>query len=327
MQLTFLDTLLKKRGLINVSCGVDINKIFARALDPIHIGAGGYRLGRVDNTIVRDPATEVPKIPGTSFAGVVKEFYTLYLTEKDGSKDKSYEENRKCAEERVKQIFGDENRKGKLRFYDGQIIFFPVPSIQGTVWITTKGICEYWFGEKATVLQKVDDKTNVDKAYVIKKSNSTIELLNLGWILLDVEDVSQDNDLISKKIGGWVSQIVVVSEKLFSHIVNDNLEVRTSVKIDPETGTAAEGALFTYEAIPRGTVFGFEIGEEKLRTTNHNDNEIIEAVAPYFKLLGIGGMGTRGFGRLELCVEKPLKPQPNQNCQGLQNAPGGEGNA
>jgi len=318
MQLTFLDTLLKKRGLINVSCGVDINKIFARALDPIHIGAGGYRLGRVDNTIVRDPATEVPKIPGTSFAGVVKEFYTLYLTEKDGSKD---------AEERVKQIFGDENRKGKLRFYDGQIIFFPVPSIQGTVWITTKGICEYWFGEKATVLQKDDDKTNVDKAYVIKKSNSTIELLNLGWILLDVEDVSQDNDLISKKIGGWVSQIVVVSEKLFSHIVNDNLEVRTSVKIDPETGTAAEGALFTYEAIPRGTVFGFEIGEEKLRTTNHNDNEIIEAVAPYFKLLGIGGMGTRGFGRLELCVEKPLKPQPNQNCQGLQNAPGGEGNA
>ncbi|RLC69436.1 MAG: type III-B CRISPR module RAMP protein Cmr4, partial [Chloroflexi bacterium] len=30
-------------------------KIYARALDPIHIGAGGYRLGRVDNTIVRDP--------------------------------------------------------------------------------------------------------------------------------------------------------------------------------------------------------------------------------------------------------------------------------
>jgi len=328
MQLTFLDTLLKKRGLINVSCGVDINKIFARALDPIHIGAGGYRLGRVDNTIVRDPATEVPKIPGTSFAGVVKEFYTLYLTEKDGSKDKSYEENRKCAEERVKQIFGDENRKGKLRFYDGQIIFFPVPSIQGTVWITTKGICEYWFGEKATVLQKVDDKTNVDKAYVIKKSNSTIELLNLGWILLDVEDVSQDNDLnISKKIGGWVSQIVVVSEKLFSHIVNDNLEVRTSVKIDPETGTAAEGALFTYEAIPRGTVFGFEIGEEKLRTTNHNVNEIIEAVAPYFKLLGIGGMGTRGFGRLELCVEDSLLLQNDQHGQNKQGAPGGEKNA
>ena len=26
---------------------------YAIALDPIHVGAGGYRLGRVDNTLVR----------------------------------------------------------------------------------------------------------------------------------------------------------------------------------------------------------------------------------------------------------------------------------
>ena len=30
------------------------------ALDPIHVGAGGTRLGRVDNTIVRDPVTKIP---------------------------------------------------------------------------------------------------------------------------------------------------------------------------------------------------------------------------------------------------------------------------
>jgi CRISPR-associated protein Cmr4 len=35
-------------------------------LDPVHIGTGGYRLGRVDNTIVREPGTNLPKIPGTS---------------------------------------------------------------------------------------------------------------------------------------------------------------------------------------------------------------------------------------------------------------------
>jgi CRISPR-associated protein Cmr4 len=307
-----------------VSDGGDINKIFARALDPIHIGAGGYRLGRVDNTIVRDPATDVPKIPGTSLAGVIKEFYTLYLAEKDGSDQKPYEEKRKCAEESVRQIFGDVNNKGKLRFYDGQIIFFPVSSIQGTVWITTKELCKYWFGEKAAVLQKVDDKTTGDKAYVIKKSNSTGELLNLGWLLLEVEDVSNDLKL-DDKVDGWVSQIVIVSEKLFSHIVNDNLEVRTSVRIDPETGTAAQRALFTYEAIPRGSVFGFEIGKEKRRTTDVSG--IINAVSPYFKLLGIGGMGTRGFGRLELCAEEPSKLQSHQKGQGGQSAQGGEANA
>lgn len=300
-----------------MSGGSDINKIFARALDPIHIGAGGYRLGRVDNTIVRDPATDVPKIPGTSFAGVVKEFYTLYLMENQ----KPYEE---CAEESVRQIFGDVNNKGKLRFYDGQIIFFPVSSIQGTVWITTKELCEYWFAKKAAVLQQVDDKTTGDKAYVIKKSNSTGKLLNLGWLLLEVEYVSNDLKL-GDKVDRWVSQIVIVSEKLFSHIVNDNLEVRTSVRIDPETGTAAPGALFTYEAIPRGSVFGFEIGKEKRRTTDVSG--IINAVSPYFKLLGIGGMGTRGFGRLELYTEEPSKLQSHQKGQGGQSAQGGEANA
>jgi len=52
---------------------VEIKGVYARALDPIHIGAGGYRLGMADNTIVRDPATDVPKIPGTSITGVVRE--------------------------------------------------------------------------------------------------------------------------------------------------------------------------------------------------------------------------------------------------------------
>ena len=50
---------------------------------------------------------------------------------------------------------------------------------------------------------------------------------------------------------------MIVSDKLFSHIVNDNLEVLTSLRIDPETGSAAEGALFTYEAIPRVTILLF----------------------------------------------------------------------
>jgi hypothetical protein len=34
-------------------------RIFALATDPIYIGTGGYTIGRVDNTIVRDPTTNV----------------------------------------------------------------------------------------------------------------------------------------------------------------------------------------------------------------------------------------------------------------------------
>ena len=46
---------------------------FAIAIDPIHIGTGGYTLGRVDNPTVRD-FDGVPKIPGTSIEGTCRTY-------------------------------------------------------------------------------------------------------------------------------------------------------------------------------------------------------------------------------------------------------------
>jgi len=284
-------------------------KVFARAIDPIHIGAGGYRLGLVDNTIVRDPATDVPKIPGSSIAGVTREYYTIYAMEHECT-------SRDEAEKEAIKIFGDENKKGTLRFYDGQIILFPVSSQEGTVWITTKELMEYWFDKTKS---KNDDEINIpqeevcDKVYYIvkenkdsshsKQENKDSSYLNLGWLFLETEKVDSGclkRHALRKEIDSWVGKIVIVSEKLFSHIVNDNLEIRTSVKIDPSTGTAELGKLFTYEAISRGTVFGFEIGVDK---DDKGVTGILNNVSPYFKFIGIGGMGTRGFGRLELFFE------------------------
>ncbi|MBL5981959.1 CRISPR-associated protein Cmr4 [Petrotoga sp. 8T1HF07.NaAc.6.1] len=263
-------------------------KIFMRALDPIHIGAGGYRLGRVDNTIVRDPATDIPKIPGTAIAGVVRAFYEI--EEKDKDKDKT------------DKLFGSGESKGMLRFYDGQIIFFPVSSIQGTIWITTKELLEYWFIElndnNGNTITIPDN--NHDEAYALKGIDSQ-KPLNLGWLLLEVASPDGKDINLPSSISLYVQRIVIVSEKLFSHIVNDNLEIRTSVKIDSTTGTAAEGALFTYEAIPRGTILGFEVVKDKTREKGDIDiDKVMGAVSSYFNLLGIGGMGTRGFGRVEL---------------------------
>ena len=45
-----------------------LQRFLMMSLDPVHIGTGGYRLGRVDNSIAREPGTNLPKIPGTSLA-------------------------------------------------------------------------------------------------------------------------------------------------------------------------------------------------------------------------------------------------------------------
>lgn len=275
--------------------GIELKQIFAKALDPIHIGAGGYKLGRVDNTIVREPATDLPKIPGTAIAGVTRYFAEIF---NENSNDNSKKIN-------IEKIFGTEEQKGKLRFYDGQIILFPVYSSVGTIWITTKDLFEYWFEKD----KNEDDKIKIpdvvekeDKAYAIKGIEEENKTLNLGWILIEVETIKPYKELtISEELNKFVKRIVVVPEKLFSTLVNDNLEVRTSVKIDKTTGTAADGGLFTYEAIPRGTIIGFEIGYDiKNEEIAKLNKEMVEKIKRYFRLLGIGGMGTRGFGRLEI---------------------------
>jgi CRISPR-associated protein Cmr4 len=150
--------------------------------------------------------------------------------------------------------------------------------------------------------------------------------LNLGWLLLPVKTLS-DWQKVQKRLKelGVLDEILgslgVVPDKLFGHVVNSNLEVRTSVAIDPATGAAEEGALFTYEALPRATVLFWEvtaknpghftIGASPVAFNNAGQAVTIEDVHnvvaeahPYLEHLGIGGMGTRGMGRLRVLAKQ-----------------------
>lgn len=268
-----------------------VKKYFGLSLDPVHIGAGGYRLGRVDNTIVRDPATNIPKIPGTSLAGVIREYSTIYLQEKNGGK-----KDRESAETEIKKYFGNQKRQGALRFYDSQIIFFPVSSNEGTVWVTTKEIVSFWMTINKEKLLKVNIDLPDEEVFPLKGIKG--EQINLGWVLFGVTDT--DNKIKPPNIfQDKIKRIAIVSDNVFSQLINDNLEVRTSVRIDYQTGAAEKGGLFTYEAIPRGTVFGFEMIIDKRRQEEDGElNDILEHALSYIEVLGLGGMGTRGFGRV-----------------------------
>lgn len=284
----------------------EILKVYSRALDPIHIGAGGYRLGRVDNTIVRDPATNIPKIPGTSISGVIRAYESIALQNKC---------NDKGIEEILSDWFGDENRKGRLRFYDGQILFFPVSSTEGTIWITTSELLEDYMNKNESSntnsekCEKISVPSNSDDGLYAVKGVDNCGKINLGWLLFELmqspEDGSTKEYILPSEISKYLKRIIVVPDELFSEIINDNLEVRTSVRIDSSTGAAVDGGLFTYEAIPRGTIIGFEIGSDNRGSNAALACKVLNDVSIYFKLLGIGGMETRGFGRLEIiCTDR-----------------------
>ncbi|MCS6930569.1 MAG: RAMP superfamily CRISPR-associated protein, partial [Saprospiraceae bacterium] len=147
--------------------------------------------------------------------------------------------------------------------------------------------------------------------------------LNLGWLMVNVggqATVEAPSAWQGNRWNAVKDHIALVHESLFSHIVNSNLEVRTSVSIDPQTGAAQEGLLFTYEAIPRATFLTVDVVLDDYRAneqgwlpgtvskTGKGNNlpgdpwsgplDVVRAGFGLIEWLGIGGMGTRGFGRM-----------------------------
>ena len=334
-------------------------RYYAMALDPVHIGTGGYRLGRVDNTIVREPATNLPKIPGSSIAGAARAYTAMAVQSgfplvpkkqkyqrmrldaedkpiakkrKDGTPEtdsagKTIYEYDSCAGKgandgeghcgkpdcEVCTAFGFSKKnssfQGLSQFSDARILFFPVHSMIGPVWITSPAILK----EHSLDVELQD--TNGSKFKCLGAPISD-KRLSFGWLMLESEGSEKIDVAFSHVPDEIGKRLVLVSERLFSHIVNDNLEVRTSVAIDPLTGAAVDGALYTYEAVPRATVMWFDVAYSNPEYFRVDGQEIrkdgsspadtgwvkenVEKGLRYLEPLGVGGMNTRGMGRLRV---------------------------
>lgn len=326
--------------------------------DPVHIGTGGYRLGRVDNSIVREPGTRVPKIPGTSMSGAIR----AYAASQYGSLACAGQRDH-CVQPTCPICYtfgylrgeGDQiiASSGVVNLFDAHILLFPVHSMAGPVWVSTQErLRETGFTLQAT--------SETDPPYDIPLQGGLYtwpreDPLNLGWLMLDPGQQISVSPPGKWQVNRWNAvkeRIVLVHENLFSPVINSNLEIRTSVSIDPERGAAEEGALFTFEALPRATFLVNEVvlddyretfptlerlrgwlrlddshltDEERERLTRagwtdegvretlgkltqsnltvSNSLDVVKAGLCLAEWLGVGGMGTRGFGRIAIVGE------------------------
>ena len=327
-------------------------------LDPVHIGTGGYRLGRVDNSIVREPGTKIPKIPGTSLHGAARS-YTAQLYETPEAAGQSHDKIDNPDNNPVCYTFGyikksksdnngspstsetstpkpspkeskngnngdkDKIYSGVVNIFDAHVLLFPVHSMAGAVWVSTVERLD----DAGFEVTGLPSTWNTDQA--VLTWNRT-DPLNLGWLMVGVAGratvtVKQISNLVppnwqnEKRWKAIENKIVLVKDALFSQIVNSNLEVRTSVAINPETGAADDGALCTYEAIPRATFLTADVVLDDYRQQFPNQNpdktgknnplsgdswndslDVVRAGFRMIEWLGVGGMGTRGFGRIAM---------------------------
>lgn len=307
-------------------------------LDPVHIGAGGYRLGRVDNTITREPGTNLPKIPGTSLAGAARSYAALrYGKPEAAGQHKKLKAKERCP---IIYTFGTATetgggQAGSVSLGDAHLLFFPVYSMAGPLWVSTvERVKEAWGSDSVSSPDQPDDKGKAVTSLVWEGDK-----LNLGWLLLPAGkglQITAPEDIGKRDEWTTISQrIVLASPKVFSQIINSNLDVRTSVSINPETGAAEDGALFTYEAIPRAAWLWCDVVQDNYRELNSSADgkekdafiptdkqynaekkeeragdelgetwnspmDVVKAGCRLIEHLGIGGMGTRGFGRMRL---------------------------
>lgn len=335
-------------------------RLVGMGIDPIHVGTGGARIGRVELTIVRDPVTRVPKIPGSSLAGVHRSYVAMHLEEHRpnrqvngqpkpyfpdcaglGQPDKQGK-GEHCGQHDcpVCITFGFARRQGGgfaglAIFSDAHVLLFPVPTREGPLWVTSP--------EQLRLASINGEFSGIsENALYCAQDNGTP--INLGWLLLERKKLNGYNkikdDIKNAGIPDYITdRFGILPNKLFSHVVNSNLEVRTSVSINPQTGAAEEGALFSYEALPRSTVLvwtitcrnpkHFKVGREDIKAQIDNQPidspdrvyEVVKKAHPFLEHLGIGGMGTRGMGRLKvLCDGSQGAPQTQGTTAGTAQA-------
>jgi CRISPR-associated protein Cmr4 len=277
------------------------------ALTPVHTGAGSS-VSYIDLPVQRERHTSFPIMAGSGLKGVFRA-----LAERDDSFKND-----------VNRIFGPENgSEGSscVAFTDAKILLYPVRSVKNTfAWIT----CPFVLKRFEEDLQSIGgeeisiQELNIDDTDIIVSNESKLKIDNnkvgLEEFVFDVDNTQNADNLINA-IKGYIpdtgttqnpsARFGIVSDNVFTDLVNYAVEVRTRIKIDQTTGTASSGALFTVEMVPSETIFySLVFADDPKIKNNSNDNSnddangVINKIKNLIdnKVIQVGGDETIGLG-------------------------------
>ncbi len=214
-----------------------------------------------------------------------------------------------------------------IRLDSAKILWIPCMTLKGPKLVASKERFERIFSISLPDFGEEEILTTQENLFndkILQVAKTDIFWLNLKNIKVTATTFLNNNTINSietalphdlknknKKI---TEDIVFVKESLFPYIISKSLKIRTSVSIDRVTRAAKDKALFTYELLPRNTLLSFGITVSKTVAEQYspptNDIlkqsassgvwEILEKVRPYFEMVGIGGMTSRGFGKCKI---------------------------
>ncbi len=279
---------------------------FIHALSPLHAGTG-QGVGVIDLPIAREKATNIPYLPGSSVKGTVRDEF-------NGDANQN-------------QIFGPEDASfaGAIQFTDQTLLCLPVRSLAGTFAYVTSPYILKRLKRDANLLFPIPvipgDKKCVVASDILKviPTESEICLEDLDLQANTDKDTDWANDLKSKIFTDptWQSHFAdrfcIVSDNVFSFLLNTATEVTARIKLQDDTKTTQQGALWYEESLPTESIlFGLVLAFPNEKTkksdgTKFTPTEILDEVEKKLKKNGspkplqFGGSATVGRG---LCQVK-----------------------
>lgn len=258
---------------------------------PLHVGSGAS-VGAIDLPIQRERHTQIPIIPGSSLKGVLRDLWS----------DDPAEQVR---------LFGpesgaEEHKAGELLVGEARVLLFPVRSVQGSfAWLTCPLALRRFLrdlpgsGKLPSQVDELKDGTVLAGPSVILpgKRAVVLEEYSLRADALPAEipgllaplQAREDDDLLST-LG---SRLVIASDGVFSHFCASACEVQQRVRIDDETHTVAEGALFNQENVPSDTLFYGVVGA---RSGVESLDKVAAKLQANGGVIQVGGDETVGLG-------------------------------
>jgi len=214
--------------------------LYLQALTPLHPGSG-TALGAVDLPVQRERHTDWPVIPGSSVKGVLRE-----------ATDKGLRQ----------RLFGagdtEGTSAGALSFTDARILAFPVRSLKGVfAWVTCPQALQRWSRDAGLVGKEIMlPKVSIDESTAYCAQGSPC--VHNGKLILEefvfdakVLDIGFFDALEPEER----KRLVILDDTNFSHFAKYGTEVTARIRLEEQSKTAAEHALFYQEFVPAEALF------------------------------------------------------------------------
>ncbi|SEA85200.1 CRISPR-associated protein, Cmr4 family [Thiothrix caldifontis] len=289
--------------------------LFLYAVTPVHMGAG-QAIGVIDNPIQRERHTNHPNMAGSGLKGAIRHHL-----------DTSWEKPL------VNRIFGPETDSsdyaGAVSFGDAQLVAFPVRSLKQAFVYAVSPVTLARLKRLAT-LAKVNADWNVPSVESDKCCVTDKRVLSNGKLVLEAfeYDVEDSASTVLKTVAAWLADnalpqdaahqyfrdkiktdLVLLPDDAFSHFVENATVVEPHVRIDDESGTAADGGLFYTENLPPESLLIAPVfasierfAKDKKPEAHMDAEQVMGKLADSLdkQLVQVGGDATTGRGQVVL---------------------------